>query len=104
MKLYKKAAINKHASDLAKDKKGRNEQSCIVRHPGSRELSNRKTIRRKFNEIFSGKLIGNCRTTAGGSILIELDDNKSAQEVLKNWNKEYFGGNKQWCKAGLEKL
>ena len=104
MKLFKKVAINNHASDLAKDKKERNDRSCIVRQPGSRELNNSKTIRREFNKLFPAKLIRNCRTTAGGSILIELDDNKSAQEVLKNWNEEYFGGNKGIYYAGMQNV
>ena len=104
MKLFKKVAINNHASALAKDKKERNDRSCIVRQPGSRELNNSKTIRREFSKLFPGKLIRNCRTTAGGSILIELDDNKSAQEVLKNWNEEYFGGNKGIYYAGMQNV
>ena len=43
MKLFKKVAINNQASDLAKNKE-RNDRSCIVRQPGSKELNNSKII------------------------------------------------------------
>ena len=44
-------------------------------------------------------LIRNCRTTAGGSILIELDDAKAALDVLKDWKETFFEGNKGIIRA-----
>ena len=38
-------------------------------------------------------IIRNCRTTAGGSILLELDDKLSAQTIDAKWSDTFFGGN-----------
>ena len=40
-----------------------------------------------------------CRTTAAGSILIELDSNADAEYIEARWKKEFFGGNE-----GMEKV
>ena len=76
MELIKKVAIDKHVPELLNDKKLKDERTCIVRQPQSSILSNSKIISGELNKLFPETLIRNCRTTAGGSILIEFDNEK----------------------------
>ena len=51
-------------------------------------------IREPIYKAYPGVVIRNARTTAGGSLLIELDNKATADRVKNNWNKDLFGGNK----------
>ena len=51
-------------------------------------------IHESMYKEYPGVVIRNARTTAGGSILIELDNKETADRVKENWNKDLFGGNK----------
>ena len=57
------------------------------------KVKNSPDIRDPLYEEYPGIVIRNARTTAGGSLLVELD-NKETMEMVKNrWNKKLFGGN-----------
>ena len=42
---------------------------------------------------YEGLIIRNTRNTVGGSILVEFDDEDEAEKMMKNWDKDLFGGN-----------
>ena len=50
-------------------------------------------IQRVINREFPGEVIRNARTTAGGSLLVELNDKETADRVKQAWRKTLFGGN-----------
>ena len=77
----------------AENLKEKQERSRIVLRPSNNKLTNSQEIRKEFNKIFKGIIIRNCRTTAGGSILLELDDKLSAQTIDAKWSDTFFGGN-----------
>ena len=81
------------------DVKEKNDRTRIVRKPLDKEIRNSSNIRKLFNREFPAVVIRNCRTTAGGSILIEFDSNTDAENIQTRWKKEFFGGNQ-----GMEKI
>ena len=64
-----------------------------MRRPQSNILTNSKIIRKELNKLFPETRIRNCRTTAGDSILIKFDDEKTAAEEVVKWEKDFLGGN-----------
>ena len=96
-----KKMVSQHTPDILKDKQEKNNRTCLIRQPHCLNIKNSRDIRRKFNKLFPGMLIRNCRTTAGGSILIELNDTDAASKVMEAWHTNYFHGNKGIVKAGL---
>ena len=75
------------------DNEAKLKRSRIVLKPMDAKIRNSPDIRREFNKHHQGVIIEHCRITAGGSVLFEFQDSKTAEEVEKGWSKEYFGGN-----------
>ena len=75
------------------DKKERNSRTVIVRQYKDKEIRNSKDIRTTINKKFPGVIIRQARTTPGGSIVIELDDEETAKQIKSEWNVDLFGGN-----------
>ena len=73
----------------AENLKEKQERSRIVLRPSNNKLTNSQ----EFNKIFKGIIIRNCRTTAGGLILLELDDKLSAHTIDAKWSDTFFRGN-----------
>ena len=76
-----------------KEKAVRDNRTCLVRKPQGKSIRSSRDIRKEFNKHFPSMLIRECRTTAAGSILLELDDVEAAKEVETNWNSTFFRGN-----------
>ena len=75
------------------DREEKNENTRLIKKPLDKKIRNSGDIRKVINNEYPGKLIRSCKTTAGGSIIIEFDDKDSAQEVEDNWRPTLFGGN-----------
>ena len=71
----------------------RNKCSLLIRKPLDKNIRNSKDIRKAFNSEFPGVVIVNCRTTAGGSIKMEFDNEEDTKNITENWKPELFGGN-----------
>ena len=71
----------------------RQKRTIIVKQYKDKNVRNSEDVRKPIYEQFPGTIIRNARTTAGGSILVELDDEKSAENITKNWNRHLYGGN-----------
>ena len=53
-------------------------------------VSQSSTIRSTFNKIFKNVPVNSAFTSKGGSIFIELQDQKSANEVIQKWQARFF--------------
>lgn len=73
--------------------KQRNKCSLLIRKPMDKNIRNSKDIRKAFNNEFPGVVIVNCRTTVGGSIKMEFDNEDDTKKVADSWKPELFGGN-----------
>ena len=73
--------------------KEREERTIIVKKYMDSKIINSGHVNEQIYRAFPGVVIRNGRTTPGGSILLELDDKKTADRVKANWNKELYGGN-----------
>ena len=85
--------LNCENKTINEKKKEKSERTCIVHKPMDKDIRNSGDIRRRINKDFPGIIIRNARTTVGGSILLELDDKKSADEVISKWNNNMLGVN-----------
>ena len=94
--------LNKLVSHLNREKneanpeeeKAKQKRTIVVREYSDKNIKSSGDVRKQVNEAFPGAVIRNARTTAGGSILLELDDEGTANNVAENWNDTLFGGNK----------
>ena len=93
--------LNKLVNHLNKEKKEANteeekdkqERIIIVKKYSDKNVKSSRDVRKQVNKEFPGAVIRNARTTAGGSILLELDDKESADRIAANWKDTLFGGN-----------
>ena len=69
------------------------ERICIVRKPTDSNVRSSRDIRKVINNKFPGMVMRQARNTVGGSILIEFDDEDSANHVIQDWDVNLFGGN-----------
>ena len=66
------------------------------------KITNSKNLRKQFNEYFPTACVKHARISAGGSYVLEFENEKDADEVDKSWKKEYFSGNSGVVKPGEE--
>ena len=76
------------------EEKDKQERTLVVKQYSDKNIKGSRDVRKQVNEAFPGAVIRNARTTAGGSILLELDDQETANNVAANWKDTFFGGNK----------
>ena len=95
-----KEVVKQQEPERNKEMKIREERTRIIRQPKNKALKNSREIRKEINKHYPRTLIRNCRTTAGGSILIELDDKKDAEEFESKWDTSFCGGNAGLVKPG----
>ena len=69
-------------------------RTLIVKQYQDKNIRNSESIRAPIRENFPGVVIRNARTTPGGAILIEFDNENTAENIAKNWKQDIFGGNK----------
>ena len=92
-RLVQNIARQNEPEQSENEKKARNARTLIVRKHVDIKLRSSKDIRKVMNKKFPGEVIRNARTTAGGSLLLELDDEETAKRVKEGWNNNLFGGN-----------
>ena len=96
------ANINKIVQHMNQERKVNNAEqtsiiqnrTLIVRQYEDKNIRNSESIRAPIREKFPGVVIRNARTTPGGSIFIEFDNENTAENVAKSWKKDLFGGNR----------
>ena len=91
--LLKSIAKSNEPQLTDEEKKIKNGRTLIVRQYKDPNIRNSHSIKTVINQHFKGEPIRDTRTTAGGSILIELEDEAAANRIKSNWNKKLFGGN-----------
>ena len=74
--------------------KEKQKRTIIVKHYTSKNIRNSEDVRNPIYDKFPGTVIRDARTTPGGSILLELDDEKTAANIFENWDENLYGGNK----------
>ena len=83
-------------------KEDRDERTIVIRNYKDKKFSKDSTVIRKYlKEKYPGMYshVENARPTPAGSILIEFDDKKTAEEVKNQFDKNDFGGNDGTVKA-----
>ena len=72
----------------------------IVRKPEGKDIRNSKDIRKALGKKYPGIVIQQARTTAGGSIFLELQKEEDAIALDNNWDPGLFSGNSGLVKPG----
>ena len=83
----------KDPNTVIQEKKEKDNRTLIVKKYMNKNIKDSKDIWRIMNKEYPGEIMRNVRTTAGGSILLELDDNETLERVRRKWKKTTFGGN-----------
>ena len=83
----------KKEPESSEERANKQARTLMVKQYKDKTVVSSRDIRKKVNEAFQGVVIRNARTTAGGSIILELDDQTSANTVANNWTNTLFGGN-----------
>ena len=78
-------------------------RTLIVKQYEDKNIRNSENVRAPIRENFPGVVIRNARTTPGGSIFIEFDNENTAEKVARNWKKDLFGGNKGVMRGNVPK-
>jgi hypothetical protein len=65
----------------------------IVLRPKAVGIRNSRDLRKKFNEYYPNALLKHARISAGGSYVLQFDDEGTAVEVTNQWDKAHFEGN-----------
>ena len=94
------AKLAKDSTTNPEEEKARTERTRIIIKPKDNNIIDSKDIRTEFNKHHKGIIIRMCRRTIGGSILLELEDQESAEQVDLHWKDTYFGGNLGLRKPG----
>ena len=81
------------------DSKERNKKTRIVRKPKDVNIRNSKDLRKQFNQHYPDVILRQARISAGGSYVLEFEDESSANQIQDAWNKAHFAGN-----SGIVKL
>ena len=71
----------------------------IVLKPKAVNIRNSRDLRKKFNEYYPNALLKFARISAGGSYVLQFDDEEAAIGVTNQWNNAHFEGN-----AGIVRL
>ena len=93
-KIVKAMAQQNEIKKDSVDEKERMERTLVIKKYTDPKIRKSPQIHESIYKEYPGVVIRNARTTAGGSILIELDDKETANKVRETWNKDLFGGNK----------
>ena len=83
--------------------KERQKRTIIVRQYNDKNIIDSEHVRKPIYDNFPGVVIRNARTTPGGSIHLELDDEKTADKIIKQWKNNIYGGNKGVIKGNVPK-
>ena len=87
--------VNKERKEnSAEEIREKQKRTLIVKQYMDKNITNSEDVRKPIYEEYPGTVIRNGLTTPGGSILLELDDEKTAQAIIKKWNNKLYGGNK----------
>ena len=103
------ANINKIVKQINQDRKDvdaeqlavKQNRTIIVKQYMDKNIRNSENVRRQIYDAFPGSVITNARTTPAGSIVVEFDDEKTVEDIIKNWDQDLFGGNKGVIKGNL---
>ena len=101
-RLVKSIARSKQPVMTEEEKKLRNARTIIVRQYKDPKVRESKDIKRVLYQNYPGEVIREARTTAGGSLLIELEDEESADRILENWQNTLYGGNSGAVKIKID--
>ena len=96
------ANINKLVKQINQERKDKNaeqiadkqKRTIIVKQYKGKNIHRSEDVRKPIYDEYPGSVISNARTTAGGSILLEFDDEKTAENIIRKWNHNLYGGNK----------
>lgn len=83
----------KDPAKVLEEKKEKATRTLIVKKYRSKNIKTSDDIRKVINKEYPGEIMRNVRTTAGGSILLELDDHETSGRIKNKWKKTLFGGN-----------
>ena len=95
-----------NSSTKAAEEKDKKDRTRLVRKP--KVVSNSRELMKSFNKDYPGLGVREIRTTAAGSILLELEDKTTAEELDVMWRVDdkgagtSFGGNEELVKLDRE--
>ena len=89
----------RNANNNEADTTERNKKTRIVRKPKDVNIRNSKDLRKQFNQYFPEVILRRAVISAGGSYVLEFEDEAGANQVQQDWNNDHFAGN-----SGIVKL
>ena len=90
-----KTQINKNNVNSAQE----NKIIRIVKTPKDDKISNSYLLRKQFKSYFPEISVKHARISAGGSYVLELFDEESANKLEEEWDNSFFKGN-----SGISKI
>ena len=86
-------------NDDNKVEQGNDKLKWIVLKPKDIAIRNSRDLRKKFNQYYPNIFLKHARISAGGSYVLEFDDEEVANKVEQEWSETHFDGNKGLVKA-----